>query len=581
MCGIAGIVMKDGGRPDAAQLTSMAQALAHRGPDGNGEMVDGCTGLVHLRLAIIDPNGGQQPMHGTDCHLVGNGEIYNYIELKAEQLADTTFKSDADFEPVLHLIARDGVDAIELLRGMYALAIDFPGRGEMIVARDRFGIKPLYYIDTDTCFAFASEPAALWQFTDKQLLPDKLPELLGVGYVSGQQTIFAGIKRLLPGEILALQQGQIVAQTRIPALPFPARAKIKHLDAALMMFDHVFEESVRLHQRSDVPYGMFLSGGLDSTAVLTMMARLNSQPVKAFTCGFDSKTVTDEREIARHTAKALGAEHIKIEFTEQDFWQLLPQVAQALDDPVVDYATLPTFKLAAEASKSVKVILSGEGGDEVLAGYGRYRKAAKPKWLGGGIRTIKGRLDGLGILRDESINWKSELIQYQKYSSNKKNTNLQNAQALDFTGWLPDDLLTKLDRCLMRHGLEGRTPFLDNAMVDFAFNLPDRLKVRGRLGKYLLRAWLKEYGPQNYNPFAKKRGFTVPIGDWISKRGEAIGEWVAASEGVQAIAKPDAVKMLFTYGVQQYPFAAWTLLFYAIWHKIHFESGKTNADLFK
>lgn len=652
MCGIAGIMMKNGAAPSPAQLQHMMDAMQHRGPDGSGTYIKDDVALAHLRLAIIDPAGGQQPLHGAGCTLVGNGEIYNYIELKAQHFPDTSFTTGSDFEPVLHLIARDGIDAINQLRGMYAFALLLPD-GRMILARDRFGIKPLYYLDTAECFAFASEAAALLPFLGKPALqPAPRNELMQRGYSSGTETIYAHIKRFLPGEVQVIKHGHALQRTVSPLPlrerevflgepqpelaegeaslekrvrgqgtfqynPSPVRPAACHplpqgerekpqcqrlnFEQAIQQFDRVFEESVMLHQRSDVPYGMFLSGGLDSTAILTMMARLNSQPVLAFTCGFDSDAVSDERAIARETTRALGAQHVEVEFTEKDFWELLPQVAVALDDPIIDYAILPTFRIAAEAKKHVKVILSGEGGDEVLAGYGRYRKAAQPWWLGGGYKA-KGRFAGLNILRDPHPEerpagsrlegWLHRSLQHSQIKSGTSPsrrafsapqdevwhwTKLQRAQTYDFCGWLPDGLLIKLDRCLMRHGLEGRTPFLDPEVFNFCFNLPDDFKIRGRLGKYLLRAWLAKYGTKTYDPFAKKRGFTVPVGDWIFARGGKIGEWVASQECIAEIAYPEKVRALFTYGnAKQHTFPAWSLMFYAVWYNVQIEQKAVN-----
>lgn len=587
MCGIAGILMKNGAPPPPPRmLAAMQTALAHRGPDGSGDYHSGDTVMVQLRLAIIDLTSGKQPLYSADSAIIGNGEIYNYIELKSEKLPDQPFATGSDFEPILYLLARDGIDAIAELRGMYAFAMHSPGTGEVILARDPFGIKPLYYTDTEAYFAFASEPAALRAVIGTPaLLPDKKRELLEMGYTTGRKTIFDGIHRMLSGEIFVLKNGTLQETRWIPVLPPPCPQKIKNtvqnFDDAVTAFDRVFENSVLLHQRSDVPYGMFLSGGLDSTAVLTMMARLNNRPVMAFTCGFDSAAVADERTAARAAAGSLGAQHVEIEFTEKDFWEMLPRVAHAMDDPVMDYATLPTFKLAAAARAKVKVILSGEGGDEVLGGYGRYRKARRPGWLGGGLRPIRGRFARLGILRDNGNAWQRKLKAHQKISCHPQRSNLQNAQAVDIAGWLPDDLLTKLDRCLMRHGIEGRTPFLDIDMMNFCFNLPDDFKIKDKQGKYLLRAWLQKYGPKNFDSTAHKRGFTVPVADWMQCKNTALGDLIARNLGVAEVAHAAAVKNLFNEpgSNKKQGFAKWSLLFYAVWHKIHMEGASPDTDV--
>ncbi len=326
---------------------------------------------------------------------------------------------------------------------------------------------------------------------------------------------------------------------------------------------------------------MFLSGGIDSSAVLAMMARLNERPVKAFTIGFSRAGAADERGAARAVAEALGAEHVEIEFREADFWCLLPEIAGAMDDPTADYAILPTYKLAAAAREAgLKVILSGEGGDELFAGYGRYRSVMRPWWVGGRMLRGRGNLDKLGVLRGDLAGWRDGVAAAELAAAQPDRTRLQVAQATDCADWLPNDLLTKLDRCLMAHGVEGRTPFLDPVLADFAFRLPDDLKVRKGLGKWLLRRWLAEHVPAA-QPFARKRGFTVPVGDWIARRGAQLGPLVAAQAGVREICLPGAVEALFRDPAHRHAgFAAWTLLFYALWHRCHIERLPPGPDVF-
>lgn len=564
MCGIAGIIMKSGEAPTAELLETLRCELAHRGPDGNGQHSANNVGLVHTRLAIIDPFGGVQPLHDKNMVLVGNGEIYNYIELNYE-LGPQDYNTGSDFEPVIKLIEQKGITAFRELRGMYAVAAFTPADAKLVIARDRYGIKPLYYAETAEFFAFASQPRALLRLpgVTKEFALKMPQQLLQVGAIHGAQTIYRDIFRVLPGEGLEIGHDY----ERIPTLPAPKISEFSFADA-IKLFDKRFENSVMLHQRSDVPYGMFLSGGIDSTAVLTMMARLNDQPVTTFTCGFAAANAADERPRARQIAKALGANHHEVEFTEHDFWNLLPQVAAALDDPIIDYATLPTFKLAMEAKRHVKVILSGEGGDEALGGYGRYRKAMRP-WPFN--YRVKGRFAGLGILRDEK---------FTTTKTNYKGTALQRAQAVDFAGWLPDNLLIKLDRCLMAHGIEGRTPFLEPQLTDFCFNLPDNFKTQKGLGKYLLREWLQQYGPQGFDYFNKKQGFTVPVGEWIMKRGAQLAPLIARQSGIAELTQKDSVEKLFTSGGRKEMIAAWSLLFYACWHSIHIENKKFDGDVF-
>jgi asparagine synthase (glutamine-hydrolysing) len=582
MCGIAGIMTVDGETPSVAMLQAMSAALAHRGPDGNGHYRSGNVGMVQTRLAIIDLATGDQPLYEPGgAALMANGEIYNYIELRAE-LSDAGFATGSDCEPPLHLYRRHGLDFTERLRGMYAIALHDPATGRLVLARDPFGIKPLYYAETALGLAFASEPQALIAggVLGAQLVRQVRNELLQLQFTTGRETMFAGIQRVLPGETVVVTKGRVVERRRREALPPEPPAPLDEA-RALRDFDRIFADSVLLHQRSDVPYGMFLSGGIDSSAVLAMMSRLNERPVHAFTVGFTTGNVADERAQARAVARSLGAEHVEVEFREADFWRLLPEIARAMDDPAADYAVLPTYKLAAAAkSAGLKVILSGEGGDELFAGYGRYRSVMRPWWMGGKLLRGRGNLDKLGVLRGDLAGWRDGVAAAELRSAGAGRTRLQTAQATDCADWLPNDLLGKLDRCLMAHGVEGRTPFLDRLVAAFAFRLPDELKVRRGLGKWLLRRWLGEHVPAAES-MTRKRGFSVPVGDWIARRGAQLGPLVARQAGVREICRPEAVERLFREaGARHAGFAAWTLLFYALWHRQHMERRAAGPDVF-
>jgi asparagine synthase (glutamine-hydrolysing) len=581
MCGIAGLMMRDGREPDATLLDSFARALAHRGPDGEGKYLAGPVAMVQTRLAIIDLKTGDQPIYEPGgAALIANAEIYNYIELTA-RLADAAFSTKSDCEPPLHLYRRKGVGFTNELRGMYAIAIHDPGEGRLILSRDPFGIKPLYYIETDELFAFASEPQALIAagLAVPKVSAERRSELMQLQFTCGRDTIFEGIRRVLPGETLVVRGGRIVERLRRPALPDGA-PQAKGLDDAMYAVDHVLEESVMFHQRADVPYGLFLSGGIDSSALLALMTRLNERPVTAMTAGFTGTGVADEREHARMLAKAVGADFHEVEFTSDDFWDLLPEIAAAMDDPAADYAVLPTWKLAQEAAKELKVVLSGEGGDEIFAGYGRYRSALRPWWQGGRTIRSRGNFDGLGILRDGDAGWRDHVSAAEATAGGSQRTRLQVMQAIDMTDWLPNDLLTKLDRCLMAHGLEGRTPFLDVTVAEAVFRLPDSLKIHKRRGKWILRRWLEKVLPAA-RPFDRKRGFTVPVGEWILQRGAQLGPLVAASPGVAEFCHTSKIPALFESHGKHARQAAWVLLFYALWHRRHVEGKVPQGDVFE
>ena len=583
MCGIAGLMTRDGAAPPAAPLRAMGVALRHRGPDGDGQYRSGDVGMVQTRLAIIDLATGDQPLHEPGgAALIANGEIYNYIELREDLRAarPIAFSTQSDCELPLHLYRRHGLDFTLHLRGMYAVALHDPGAGRLILCRDPFGIKPLYYAETPHGFAFASEPGALIEAGLVAAALDRRArnELLQMQFTTGRETIFAGISRVLPGETVVVRQGRIVERRRHAALPEHGPLALGEAEA-LARLDAAFADSVRIHQRADVPFGMFLSGGIDSTAVLVMMARLAERPVKAFTIGFADGDVVDERPAARAAAAAVGAEHVEILFSEADFWRLLPQIVGAVDDPAADYAMLPTFALAQAAREAgIKVILSGEGGDELFGGYGRYRSVLRPWWAGGRRPRARGVLDDLGVLRGEIAGWRDGIAAAEVHAASRGRTPLQAAQAVDCADWLPNDLLVKLDRCLMAHGAEGRTPLLDTQMAALAFRLPDELKLRRGLGKWLLRRWLAEQLPQA-QPLARKRGFTVPVARWIARRAETIGPLVAHSPAVREICRPEAVENLFAAaGQKRAGRAAWNLLFYALWHRRHIERTPLPPD---
>jgi len=590
MCGIAGVMSADGAPPAPATLGNLAKALSHRGPDGEGRYVSDGVGMTQTRLAIIDLETGDQPLyapaksgHGKAA-LIANAEIYNYIELRLD-MGRVEFKTRSDCEPPLHLYLRHGLDFARHLRGMYAIAIHDPADNCLVLARDPFGIKPLYYVDTAWGFAFASEPQALFRagLATPAVDAQARDELLQLQFTTGRRTPFRGVERLLPGETAVVRRGRVADRLRRPALPAGGPVETSRAQA-LKRLDELLNDTVGIHQRSDVPYGMFLSGGIDSSVLLAMMARLNERAVQAFTAGFDGADVADERAHARAVAAAAHAEHREVSFGETDFWALLPEIAAAMDDPAADYASLPTYKLAAEAKKAgLKVVLTGEGGDELFGGYGRYRRARRPRFLGGRPMRAKGVFDGLEVLRRMPVDWRDGFAGHERDAAAGGRTRLQAAQAADCAAWLPNDLLTKLDRCLMAHGVEGRVPFLDVRVAEFALTLPDRLKVRRGYGKWLLRRWLETSMPAA-KPFSAKRGFTVPVGEWIGRRGSELGPLVAKQPAIDEICVPAAVAALFRAAGpgrgRRAGQAAWVLLFYALWHRRHVQGLKPAGDVF-
>jgi asparagine synthase (glutamine-hydrolysing) len=576
MCGIAGIALAPGAVADPAVLAQFAASLAHRGPDGAGEFIAADAALVHTRLAIIDLATGDQPLFSGPLALIANGEIYNFLELRAA--LPVGYNTNSDCEPPLKLFSRRSADYADTLRGMYAIAIHDRAFSTLTLSRDPFGIKPLYTCQTPHGLAFASEPRALLEagLARRKIRHDRLNELLNLQFTTGTKTIFHDINRVAPGETLTIRDGEITATRQMKQWEPPINPPVNE-DEALAGLDAVLQDSVDLHQRSDVPYGMFLSGGIDSAAILAMMARLNSSPVLAYTAGFDMASVADERDAAAATARAVGARHERVEITQRMVWDHLPEIVGAMDDPVADYAIIPSWFLARRARPDVKVILSGEGGDEMFAGYGRYRAAARPFPLAKRMRA-KGIFDGLGVLRESTRGWRDGIAAAEAGANHK--SKLRAAQQVDIADWLPHDLLLKLDRCLMAHAVEGRTPFVDRAVAGFAFSLPDSLLVREGQGKFLLRLWLEKHLPAA-RPFAKKQGFDVPIGAWIAAEGKALGELVARQPVIAELADDSHVRALFLRADEKRAgFAAWLLLFTALWHQKHVLGLAPAGDVF-
>ncbi len=581
MCGIAGYMASDAATAPAV-LDGFLAALSHRGPDGEGRYSAAGAGLAQTRLAIIDLKTGGQPLFGPgSTALVANGEIYNYLELERE-FPSGSMRTASDCELPLLTHIRDGANFAAPLRGMYAIALHDAPERVLHLARDPFGIKPLYYAEYPGGILFASEAQALRKtgLLAKTVRPEKALELLQLQFTTGRATIHEAIQRVLPGETLTLRGGRIVNRSIRAALPEEPPRKISE-EEALRQLDSALMDSVAVHQRADVPYGLFLSGGINSSVILACMKRLNEAPVLAFTAGFPGTSAHDEREQAKAVTRAVRANHVEVAVTDTQFWRCLPAIVACMDDPAADYAIVPTWLLAAEAAKELKVVLTGEGGDEIFAGYGRYRSALRSPFLGGRIMRKRGFLDGLGILREPARHWRDGIGAAERRIGATEMSPLQRAQALDFADWLPNDLLLKLDRCLMAHGLEGRTPMLDPVVANAGFCLPDGLKIARGMGKYLLRKWLSEALPAA-QPFAAKRGFTVPVTEWIRPRAREIATAVAKSAGVAQICVPDQVRRLFESfgdrGGKHQGIACWVLMFYALWHRIHIEQMRSDMD---
>ena len=574
MCGIAGVMTRDGSTPEPAALRALQDALAHRGPDGQATLVRDDVGLVHLRLAIVDLATGAQPLLAPGgTALIACGEIYNDPDLR-RAMAGSAFRTHSDCEPVAFLAEQEGTAFAGHLRGMYAIATHDPSTGQLLLARDPFGIKPLYYAQSATAFAFASEPQALLAagFGSRAIGRRQMAELLQLKFVTGTETIFPGISRVLPGGMLRIEHGAVVERRRRAALPKGSPVSI-HPETALRQLEGVLLDSVAAHLRSDVPYGLFLSGGIDSSALLTLMHRVAATRIQTLTIGWEGDAEADESREAERLARLLGADCERLVMTERDFWSLAPQIVATIDDPTADAAVLPTWMLGRAArAAGLKVTLCGEGADELFGGYSRYRKRRLPwRWLSrpprttgtlGTVPTLDGWREGLAEAeRDSGAGW----------------TPLQQAQAVDCAEWLPNDLLVKLDRSLMAHGVEGRTPFLDPVVADFVFRLPDAQKAGLRFGKRLLRAWLARAFPEA-RAWTPKKGFNPPVGAWIAQRAEAVGKLVSAHPALAGLLPADTVRAAFVRAAAA-PQPAWSLLFTVLWHSHHVLGLPADGDV--
>ncbi|MBL8551936.1 MAG: asparagine synthase (glutamine-hydrolyzing) [Hyphomonadaceae bacterium] len=581
MCGIAGLMMRGGKAPPQHALDELCAAMAHRGPDANGQYVKDAVGLLSTRLAIMDVAGGDQPLYGAlgaaeGTALVANGEIYNAPEIVAAR-PNIPYRTHSDCEPIAHLYEEKGLDFVDDLRGMYGAAIYDPGKKRLIVSRDEFGIKPLYYVETGDYFAFASEPQALVQagLAERTLDAEAAGELLQLKYTTGRRCLFAGVERFLPGETIVVEDGRIVERRRIDAVKAPTKMA-SSWSRALTEFERVLVDSVRVHLRSDVPYTLYLSGGIDSSILLALMKRATDAEISALTIGYEGDHPSDESWHALNVAKAVGAECTRIEMSQRDFWRHAPRIVAALDDLTSDMAAIPTAFLAKETQRQgIKVALSGEGADELFGGYGRYRKAWLSSFFKRGDYMKRGVFDETELQGDPFGAWRGGIDAAHREEAAKRRSPAFARQMVDFAEWLPNDILVKLDRCLMAFGVEGRTPFLDREVVKFALTLPDRFKFGPTRGKWLLRHWLKRALPEA-QPFLKKKGFKPPTGHWMADA--KLPDLVAAQPGIAARFEAGDVRGIMSKS-QENAQRAWSLLSYALWHSVHMTGVDANQPI--
>jgi asparagine synthase (glutamine-hydrolysing) len=583
MCGIAGIFHADAGaRADAGVLRAMCDAIAHRGPDGYGVWDGGAVALGHRRLSIIDIAGSPQPMASTDgrAMLVFNGEIYNYRALRAELAEEgARFHTDGDSEVILAAYQRWGVDCVARLAGMFAFALYDLDRRELLLARDRLGVKPLFLADLpDGSTIFASELKALLAHPGltRRIDPLAVEDYLAWGYVPDHRSILAGVRKLPAAHVQVLRHGGHGGAPRAYwDVSFAQRHKGSAADLQAQLAD-LLRDCVKSRMVADVPLGAFLSGGVDSSAVVAMMAQESANPVKTCSIGFDVKAL-DETAYARKVAERYHTDHTTRVVSPDDF-EAVDALAAMFDEPFADASALPTWRVCQLARESVTVALSGDGADEAFAGYRRHRfqhgedrvRGLVPQGLRGPLFGLAGRLypkadwaprplrakttllslaessgqayaralavTGPG-LRDRLYNadfhrergdYRAEQPLVALMEQAPARSGLDRAQYADLKFWLPGDILTKVDRASMAVGLEAREPLLDHRLIEFAAALPEGMRIKGVQGKWLMKQAMRGALPDDIL-FRPKQGFVTPIAQWF--RGPLSGAALGIGQG--------------------------------------------------
>lgn len=623
MCGIAGVIeFKTGQSTSLEGLQRMARILAHRGPDEEGFYQSGPVGLAHRRLSIIDLVSGQQPMESPDGQVcvVFNGEIYNYPELKVElEQKGYVFRTQSDTEVLLALYVHHGLEAFSKINGMFACAFWDARNDQLVLARDRFGKKPLFYYQDTRRFLFGSEIKALLAYggVERNVNLRALHEYLTYSYITGEQTILEGVRRLPPASVLVVRNGEVFCRPYWelkfqPAPNLPGEVEVGE------QLEELLRDAVRRRLMSDVPLGAFLSGGLDSATVVAFMAQLSNRPVQTFTIGFEELDYS-ELEDARIVARHLGTDHHEM-IVKPSALDVLPNLVWHLDEPFGDSSALPTYYVCQAARQHVTVALSGDGGDEVFAGYTRYREVdlykrmlRVPAWVRHGIIGSLTRmlpfswpgwnyLYAMGKVRDGGLGFRLVLyphIQEKLYTPDFQRQ-LQECdpfermgrflnqvrhldpvsryQYLDTLQYLPADILTKVDRMSMANSLEVRSPLLDSTLVEYMATLPASLKLRQNVSKYILRKVCANMLPPSVLT-KRKQGFAVPLGRWFQNELRGFAEEILLD--TRALARGyfrrETLKRLlrqhFT-GRRDYSMWIWCLVVLEMWFRIFLDEPR-------
>jgi asparagine synthase (glutamine-hydrolysing) len=606
MCGICGIASADG-HADVDALRAMSAQLVHRGPDSGGEHLDREVALGARRLSIIDLAGGDQPIESEDgaVVVVQNGEIYNYPELRLElERAGHSFRTHSDTEAHVHLYEEHGIGFAERLRGMFAVAIWDASRRRLELARDRYGIKPLYYRHVGGELRFASELRALPR---GEIDTDAVEAFLAFNSIPAPYSIFRDIRKLPAGHTLVWEHGSVT----IERFARPGPTEVRDGDEAELVEElrARLRDSVKAHLLADVPVGVMLSGGVDSAALAALAAQETAEPVHTFTIGFAEKSF-DERDDARLVAERYGTNHHEL-LVKPDPELLLQALAEAFDEPFADSSALPTYLVSQLAAEHVKVALSGEGGDELFGGYYTYAADLLADRVGPLARVARPLVEALpSSSRKASLDYRAKRfvraahlpplerhhgwkeifspearrelrggangfdpvdIYRARYAETAGAPELARLQDVDFGVYLVDDLLVKTDRASMAHSLEVRVPFLDTAVTNLAFSLPTRLKVRGLQKKVLLRKAVEPLVPREI-VHGRKRGFSIPAAAWLRGELEPFARATLSAETLrrQGFFQPEPVTRLLdehVAGREDWSRQLWGLLAFTLWYE--------------
>ena len=604
-------------------LKQMCGVLVHRGPDDEGFYVDGNVGLGMRRLSVIDISGGHQPISNEDGSIwvVFNGEIYNFPELRRElESRGHEFATNTDTETIVHAYEEYGVDCVSRFNGMFGFAI-WDGRDrKLVLARDRVGIKPLYYYLDSHCIVFASELKAILQLKQvpRELDYAALDTFLTFEYVPAPLSIFQGVRKLLPGHVLVLQDGAVSIRKYWDIEPRPPHDSEEELPHDLY---ELLKDAVRARLISDVPLGAFLSGGLDSSTIVCLMSELMDRPVKTFSIGFDDPSY-NELGYARAVAGHFGTDHQEL-VIQPNVVELVESLVGYLDEPFADVSAFPTYLVSQLARQSVTVALSGDGGDELFAGYDWYvagkveryyrrlpralRNSVIPGLLGrispsarkrGLVNNLKRFAEGAALPRSaRHFRWATFLAQPTKadlFTEELKShvdghdpyagfvdyldlfeeaDSLWREQFADVKTYLPDDILVKLDRMSMANSLEARTPFLDHRVVEFAASVPSHLKLRGFTRKYLLKRAMASRLPGQVLT-RRKEGFSIPMKNWLRQELRPLMEEVLSPQrlGAAGLFNPACVQTLkdqHQEGVANRSHLLWSLMMFEMWRETY------------